>query len=53
MENVYIVNLKISICMTSASCDEEVDLLTDARLPKLGCKQNENINGDFNYLSKI
>ncbi|XP_060567959.1 uncharacterized protein LOC132726631 [Ruditapes philippinarum] len=45
-ENVYIVNLRISICMKSATCDEEVDLLKDARLPKLGCQQNENID-DF------
>ncbi|XP_053398929.1 uncharacterized protein LOC128556927 [Mercenaria mercenaria] len=51
-ERQYIVNLKISICMKSATCDEEVDLLTDARLPKSGCSGNDNFS-DFSLQSYL
>ncbi|XP_053398211.1 uncharacterized protein LOC128556642 [Mercenaria mercenaria] len=54
-EHQYVLNLKISICFKSAACDENIILLEDTRIPKIGCEWNTSLS-DFNldqYLERI
>ncbi|XP_053398719.1 uncharacterized protein LOC128556879 [Mercenaria mercenaria] len=54
-ENQYVINLKMSICLKSADCEENLILLEDARVPKIGCVWNTSLS-DFKldqYLKSI
>ncbi|XP_053390116.1 uncharacterized protein LOC128553035, partial [Mercenaria mercenaria] len=54
-EKQYVLNLKMSICIKSGDCEENLVLLEDARLPKFGCDWNTSLS-DFSleeYLESI
>ncbi|XP_060582668.1 uncharacterized protein LOC132739036 [Ruditapes philippinarum] len=54
-EKQYVLNLQMSICMKSSACEENLVLLEDARIPKIGCDWNTSLS-DFDldkYLEGI
>ena len=44
-EKQYVLNLEMSICLKSSACEENLVLLEDARIPKIGCEWNSSLSG--------
>lgn len=47
VEEQFVVNAGISICLESDKCEESFEILRDARLPKPGCNWNASLPGRY------
>lgn len=37
--------MNLSVCLESADCEENLELLENARIPKVGCDWNSTLSG--------